>query len=60
MDDYCYSGLPYQVSPDLELALVKGEDRYGFPLYRTVSRRPRGGIIAFHFNVGAKVSNRYN
>ena len=28
VEDYCYSGLPYQAQPDLDLPLTKGEDRY--------------------------------
>ena len=27
VEDYCYSGLPYQAQPDLDLPLIKGEDR---------------------------------
>ena len=28
VEDYCYSELPYQPQPDLDLALTKGEDRF--------------------------------
>ncbi|XP_065065704.1 DNA polymerase delta subunit 2-like [Rhopilema esculentum] len=28
VEDYCYSELPFQPQPDLDLALTKGEDRY--------------------------------
>ena len=27
VDEYCFSGLPYQTSPNLDQCLTKGEDR---------------------------------
>ena len=28
VDEHCYSEMPYQAQPDIDLALTKGEDRY--------------------------------